>query len=170
MKTNKGFTLVELLVVIAIIVTLASIVLVGIQSATKRAKNARIIADMSQLRSQIEIEKENHTGIYSFLDSGNTGADIYQASTEIKTLIDDIGKQRGVINADNDDYEGYMVAQVNTSGDGMTWCVQTTLVQTGTDPEYYCIDSTGRAGTTKNGPTHATAPSCSDTVNSCAGL
>ena len=70
MKTNKGFTLVELLVVIAIIVTLASIVLVGIQSATKRAKDARVIADMSQLRSQIEIEKDasGRNGLYDFVD------------------------------------------------------------------------------------------------------
>jgi len=48
--SKKGFTLIELLVVIAIIGILASIVLVSFPTATKKAKDSRIISAVGQMR------------------------------------------------------------------------------------------------------------------------
>lgn len=49
MDKKQGFTLIELLVVIAIISILSSIVLSSVNSARKKARDARRLTDMSQI-------------------------------------------------------------------------------------------------------------------------
>ncbi len=54
-KNKKGFTLIELLVVIAIIGILASVVLASLNTARKKSRDARRIADIKQLQLALEL-------------------------------------------------------------------------------------------------------------------
>lgn len=64
LKSQKGFTLIELLVVIAIIGILATLVLLQLGTARSRARDAKRIADVSQLRAAIELYYEDNNGVY----------------------------------------------------------------------------------------------------------
>jgi len=54
-KTKKGFTLIELLVVIAIIGILSSIVIASLNSARKKARDSRRVADIKQVQLALEM-------------------------------------------------------------------------------------------------------------------
>lgn len=78
---EKGFTLIELLVVIAIIGILAGIVLVALGAVRDRAKDARIISDVRQLKTVAEIVN---------IDDGDYDNVTCAGSPEINTLCQDI--------------------------------------------------------------------------------
>lgn len=52
---ERGFTLIELLVVIAIIGVLASIVLASLNSARRKSRDARRVADIKQIQLALEL-------------------------------------------------------------------------------------------------------------------
>jgi len=70
MRKNRGFTLIELLVVIAIIGLLSSIVLVSLNSARQKARDARRLSDMRQIQLALELYYDSN-GAYP----GNTDND-----------------------------------------------------------------------------------------------
>ncbi len=153
MIKKKGFTLIELLVVISIIGILASIVLVGLGGARKKAKDARITADLSQVRAIAEMlnaDAEKYDDLCDSSDTLNESAPAPYGS-QLATVEDDIAVQQGTTTAN---------LKCQASGDN--YCVAAQLVaDTG---KYYCIDSTGQAGATTTATNPCTSP------NSTCGL
>ena len=117
--SKKGFTLIELLVVIAIIGILSSIVLVALRGAKNKAKDARLITDMSQVRSVAELVYDgDYDALANDPDYGTLQADL--TGTEL-------GSQTLTLNVE--------------AGLGR-YCAQVTLNESGS----YCVDSAGYAG------------------------
>jgi len=73
---SKGFTLIELLVVIAIIGILSSVVLASLNSARKKGRDARRVADVKQLQLALELyyDANPSVGYPIALGTGQTGA------------------------------------------------------------------------------------------------
>ncbi len=133
--TKKGFTLIELLVVIAIIGILASIVLVSLGGARDKAKDARAIAEMSQIRATAEM-------IYAS-DGDYDNVDCTKVDNGMKVLCDDIKTQTG------DD-----VSISKPVSPALKYCASVKLlVKKDTADNYYCVDSTGVAKETTAGCT-----------------
>ncbi len=110
-KNQKGFTLIELLVVIAIIGILSSVVLVGVNSTRVKAKDTRIISDMTQIRNGGEM----------YYDTNST----YATFVPDAALTGDITTQGGTNYALNASATAYCAEVQLNSG---YYCVDSTLV------------------------------------------
>ncbi|MDP2967100.1 MAG: type II secretion system protein [bacterium] len=143
-RRNEGFTLIELLVVIAIIGLLASIVLVSLGGARNRAKDARIIAEMSQIRATAEM-------IYS---SDGDFDNVVCTQADMKPLCDDITIQTG----------GTALTIGKPATPALKYCAYVKLITLkDTVANYYCVDSTGMAKETVTNP----STTCPGTLYVC---
>lgn len=68
---SKGFTLIELLVVIAIIGILSSVVLASLNSARKKGRDARRVADIKQLQLALELYYDANGAYPTALSTAN---------------------------------------------------------------------------------------------------
>jgi prepilin-type N-terminal cleavage/methylation domain-containing protein len=115
-RKKRGFTLMELLVVVAIIGILAAIVLVSLNSARNKGKNAAIKAQMAQLRSAAELFNEDNGDFTGWCADAEEGR-----------------ISQGAIDAGG---TGYDCDETDSA-----WAAEITLVGTGAGN--WCTDSTG---------------------------
>ena len=126
--SKKGFTLIELLVVVAIIGILASIVLVSLNSARAKGRDASAKGSISSIRAAAEIYYDSNGGTYA-VDSTND-------------MCSDPGVQSLLLAAED---ETATVPACNASQ--LEYAVGATL----NNGNIFCVDSTGFAGDFKNG-------------------
>jgi prepilin-type N-terminal cleavage/methylation domain-containing protein len=129
---NKGFTLIELLVVIAIIGLLASIVIVNVNSARTKAKDATVKGNMDHIRITAEMYFDG-TGAQAYTNfCGTNGANICTTGdASWQNVCAAIKAQNG-----NTNPLCYSAAT--------TYCVSSVTVGSGT----ICRDSQGKLGVT----------------------
>ncbi|MDB5238920.1 MAG: gspG [Candidatus Parcubacteria bacterium] len=141
---TKGFTLIELLVVIAIIGLLASIVLVSLNSARNKGKDARIISDVQQARTALE---SGFNG-FGFPDLNGTGTCIASntSTAPFGTCILTTGPDFTVLNqlnADAANQGGAILVAVGQNGSNNTsYAIRGKL--SSNSSIYFCVDSTGK--------------------------
>ncbi len=130
LNLKKGFTLIELLVVVAIIGILASVVLASLNSARTKGKDASAQASMSSMRAQAELGVGS-AGTYA-VDLCNAVASVTGSLLTLKTAVNNIATPNTVA-----------CGQDTAATVAPTKWGAAVILPGGT---FYCVDSTGYAG------------------------
>ncbi|HEX7011087.1 MAG TPA: prepilin-type N-terminal cleavage/methylation domain-containing protein, partial [Phycisphaeraceae bacterium] len=80
-QRHKGFTLVEILIVVVILGILAAIVIPQFTNASESAKASSLVSQLQTIRSQLELAKVQHKGVYPDLASSD-GWDLLTKKTD----------------------------------------------------------------------------------------
>ncbi|MBI4994701.1 type II secretion system protein [Candidatus Peregrinibacteria bacterium] len=135
---KQGFTLIEMLVVVAIIGVLSSVILTALGPSRDKAKDARIIQEINQIRALLESMNDgDYDAVPEIPASAIDNADL-------RVLVDDISRV-GVA----------VTVHKYPSSRASRYIVYSSLnLKLGTTESpivnYFCVDSTGRAGYTTN--------------------
>lgn len=118
-KNKKGFTLIELLVVIAIIGLLASIVLVSLNSARGKARDARRLSDLRQIMTALELsyDKNGYLPVTSSYGENNSGGWDYSSQGDFLTFL----RTAGIVGAAPKDLVNNGAGDVYYGGTGFSY-------------------------------------------------
>ncbi|MEK7641893.1 MAG: type II secretion system protein [Patescibacteria group bacterium] len=152
-KFTRGFTLIELLVVIAIIGILSSVVLVSLNSARAKGKDARIVSDVQQVRTALE-SGYNGTGYSDIIGNAANGTNILATITGSSASANALTQ----LVADAASQGGALTIRVNSGTANVVSSVYAIYGQLASDnTKYFCIDSTGK---TNQAATNAVNANC----------
>lgn len=130
-KKESGFTLIELLVVVAIIGTLASIVMVSVESARSKARDTARKAALNQIQVALELYRNDH-GTFQVVGGGHMGGGqgwlAYENGTTYSTSVTRVLYNQGYLPAplieDPTTSPGYMIYICNN---GQSYSLTATL-------------------------------------------
>ena len=165
LKASRGFTLIELLVVVGIIGILASIVLVPLNSAKAKGKDARIISDVNQLKIQIESDGwgSDYSNAFTPSDRNYSLGNAQSSSTYTILTSDALSNApqgtsicQSTLTSNNGSFDSNAAITVVNDGiaENSQWAITPKRysiwgkLSTG---GYFCVDSSGN---TRNGTTN----------------